>query len=72
MKVEVIFSSGVSRIIECDRFDLEFNNETLRFTDKDNWVIARIQISQLAGWIDVTPKDDGEPCGAMMKGGEEE
>ena len=70
MKVEVIFNSGVSRIIECARFDSYFD-KTLNFMDKDNWVIASIQTCQLAGWIDITSEDDGEPCGAMMKSGED-
>lgn len=68
MKIEVIFSSGTSRIIECDRFTLDYD-DMLRFTDANNDVIAKIRMAELAGWIDVTPKDDGEPCG---KGGEEE
>lgn len=68
MKIEVIFSSGVSRIIECARFTWEYDN-TLRFTDDNCEVIAKIQMSQLAGWVDVTPKEDIEP---LCMGGEEE
>lgn len=67
MKIEVIFNKGAARIIECERFYEESDN-TLRFKDADDQIIAKIQKSQLAGWIDVTSKDDGEPCGKVDGG----